>query len=52
MASIRFRKQKTVQYFLDAFYTKTRLSQDFLPDIEFLKTMFPKILDMKNAIRA
>ena len=35
--------------FLFRFYTKTRLSQDLLPEIELLKKLFPKLLDMKNA---
>ena len=48
--SLRFRKQKTVQYFLNMFYTKTRLSQDLLPDMGVLKwKMFPSILHIKSA---
>ena len=37
-----------MQYFLNAFYTKTRLSQGLLPETKLLKKIFPTILDMKN----
>ena len=32
--SLRFRKKETAQYFLNAFYTKTKLFQGLLNDIE------------------
>lgn len=37
---------ETVEYFLKTFYTKIRLSQGILPDIEPLKKIF---LTMKHA---
>lgn len=37
---------ETVEYFLKTFYTKVRLSQGILPDIEPLKKIF---LTMKQA---
>ena len=46
--SPRFKKQETVQFFLNVFYTKTRLSQDLPPDMELPKIFFSKILDLKN----
>ena len=50
--SLKLRKWKTAKCFLNAFYTKTRLSQNLLPDMKLLKKIFPTILDMKNANRA
>ena len=47
MAPLTFRNQETVQYFLNAFNTKTRLSQALFLDVELLK-LFPTILDIKN----
>ena len=40
-----------MQYFLNALYTKTGMSQVLLPDMELLKKMFPKKLNIKNANR-
>ena len=43
-----------MQYFLNAFYTKMRLSQSLLSDMELfflMYKMFPSTLDMKNAIK-
>ena len=37
--SARFRKEETVQYVLNAFYTKARLSQGLFPDMDYLKTL-------------
>ena len=34
-------KRKTLQYFLNVIYMKTRLSQGFLPDMELLNQPFP-----------
>ena len=47
VVSLMFRRYELVQYFLNVFYTKTRLSEGLF----LLKTMFPTILDMKNAHR-
>ena len=49
IVSLKFREKETVQYFLNTFYMKTRLSQDLHLDMELLKKMFPKMLNMKNA---
>ena len=38
-----------LQHFLNAFYTKKRLSPGLLTDIEPPKEMFHTMLDMKNA---
>ena len=38
---LRFRKKEIVQYFLNAFYMKTRLSQDLIPDL--YKTIKEKV---------
>ena len=35
-----FRNQETVQYFLNTFYTKTRLPQGLLSIVELLKKCF------------
>ena len=37
-----------MQYFLKTLYTKTRLSQSLLYDIELFKKLYPTILEMKN----
>ena len=34
---LRLWEQETMQYFLNAFYTRTGFSQDLFPDIELLK---------------
>ena len=38
-----FKKYKNVQYFLNAFHTKTRLSQDLLFDLKLLKNVYDNI---------
>ena len=38
-----FRKYKNVQYFLNAFHKKTRLSQDLLFDLKLLKNVYDNI---------
>ena len=48
---LRFKEKKTVQYFLNAFYTKTRLSQGLLPDAELLKIMFSAIMENANRVK-
>ena len=51
MVSLRIRKQETTQYFSDASYRKTRLSQGLHSDTGLLKKMFPEIVDIIYAIK-
>ena len=40
---LKFRKWEIEQHFTNAFYTKTRLSQGLLSDMELLEKLFPTI---------
>ena len=41
-----------MQFSFDSFYTKRRLSQDLLPDMELLPKRYPTLSDIKNGYRA
>lgn len=51
IVSPRFREKETVQCFINAFFTKTKLSQGLLPNMDVLEKMFPTITDMKNEVQ-